>query len=159
MPIELKTTSHASTASARLPTSVTSPRAGSMPAGRTLAARFGSRTSARTWSPLSRRAEAMACPTFPVAPVTRARIGQSYAGSVPPFLAVAVPVRMAVALRTRAIHAPEAGEHLSGKLAAIPGVERRGHDPHDDLIPVELLDGDVRGISQRDVDRLLDRVL
>ena len=80
IPIELKTSSQPSTAAARLSVSVTSPFTGSIPAGRTLAARFGSRTSARTWSPLSSRADAIACPTFPVAPVTRACIGPSYAG-------------------------------------------------------------------------------
>ena len=82
IPIELKTSSHPSTAATRLSASVMSARTDSLPAGRMLAARFGSRTSARTWSPLSSRAEAIAWPTFPVAPVTRARIGPSYAGGI-----------------------------------------------------------------------------
>ena len=39
-------------------------------------ARAGSRTSARTSCPAASSARTVACPTFPVAPVTSARIGQ-----------------------------------------------------------------------------------
>ena len=52
--------------------SVASPRTASTPLGSTAAARLGSRTSARTSSPRSSRAEGIALPTLPVAPVTRA---------------------------------------------------------------------------------------
>ncbi len=47
-PIPLKTSSQPSTAGGRDSISVTSPRTGSTPVGRTAAARSGSRTSART---------------------------------------------------------------------------------------------------------------
>jgi hypothetical protein len=60
IPIELKTSSHPFTAAARLSPCVASPLTGSMPAGRMPAALFGSRTRARTRSPRSSRADAIA---------------------------------------------------------------------------------------------------
>src|SRR6266511_2812615 len=74
-PMQLKTPATPSAARCTLPRSVTSPWASATPSGTSSRALAGSRTSATTSSPRSARRRATALPIFPVAPVTRTRIG------------------------------------------------------------------------------------
>ena len=60
---------------------------------------------------------------------------------------------------TGTVRRAKTGQDLFGERGAVARVHRRGDDPGDNLVAVELLDRDVRRVAERHGDRVLDHLL